>query len=81
MPRHVRNFWVEAECDARRHPIGTGPKKRGGGIDVQVYIRDNNSVRNAIDIRGYADGEELVLHVIKIGKKKNRILATIRTKR
>jgi hypothetical protein len=81
MPRHVRNFWVDVTCDARRRPVSTGPKSKNGGIDVQVYIRENNSVRHAINIRGYADGEELTLHVVKIGKKKNRILATIRTKR
>lgn len=77
MPRNVRNFWVDLSVDGRANDIGTGPRSKDGGMDLDLYIRDKGHVVKALMIRCYVayvdgalmmqvrDGEGGVIHTIE----------------
>jgi len=64
MPRNVRNFWIEAQVDGKKHSVATGPRRADGGFGLQVYIRDKGDIRTAVRLSGRVDDDgELVLYV------------------
>lgn len=60
-PRVVRNFWIDAKIDGRAADIGAGPKAKDGGFELTIYMRRAGEVNEAISIRGYENGGNLVL--------------------
>lgn len=59
MPRFVRNFWARVTSDARKKPVETGPLSSGGGIDVEVLLREAGEIsdyRIEIDGRVFVNG-------------------------
>lgn len=62
MPRHVRNFWIDLDVDGRT-PIGTGPKGKDDGFCMNVFIRDNGSVKKAVAINGRAINNSLEISI------------------
>ncbi len=61
MPRNVRNFWIEAQVDGRKHDVATGPRRADGGIYLRVYIRDSGDVKHALTVTGDERGGKLYL--------------------
>ena len=60
MPRNVRNFWIEGETDNGTE-FGTGPRAKEGGFFADIYMREDGGVRHALKIRGWVDGDRVVL--------------------
>lgn len=78
MPRIVRNFWIETNSDARKSTIGTGPKRKDGGFETVVYMRDKGQVVCAMRLMGVANTDgSLTLRVYQDGK----VIATVNTDR
>lgn len=70
MPRIVRNFWIETNSDARKRPIGTGPKRKDGGFETVIYMRDKGQVVCAMRLMGVANTDgSLTLRVYQDGKE------------
>ena len=61
MPRFVRNFW--ATISTPEHEVATGPRTSDGDIRIDIKIRNEGAVDSGIIVRGYIDGDELVLTV------------------
>lgn len=47
----VRNFWVDANIDGRQTMLSGGPRSRDGGMNVDIYIRDEGSIASGVKIR------------------------------
>lgn len=63
MPRCVRNFWIDVEADGYKKSVGLGPRRKDGGMDVLLYVRDGGQVKSAVSILCRADGDSLSIHV------------------
>jgi hypothetical protein len=81
MPRNVRNFWVELDVDGRSR-VATGPRSKDGGFELNIKMRDEGSVKEAVRIVGNAledgslelhilpfDGEDIVIETENVGVK------------
>lgn len=66
----VRNFWIEAEIDGRKHKLKGGPRAKTGGFKLTVQQRSNGSITKAVSVEGKVSqcGESLGL-VVKAGDK------------
>lgn len=63
MPRNVRNFWFDAYMPGTgRKPVGTGPAKANGSIEMHFFIREKGSVAPAFSVIG-TPGAEGKLHL------------------
>ena len=64
MPRNVRNFWIDCEVDNKKTPIKTGPRRKTGGFNMNIYVRENSEVsRDFVRIEGECDGEQNVITI------------------
>jgi len=63
MPRNVRNFWIAANIDGRQSNLSGGPKSKDGGFSMSIQIRDDGDVLDALHIRGYRSGNDIILTV------------------
>jgi hypothetical protein len=63
MPRNVRNFWITGSIDGRKSSFASGPVRRDGGFELTVKMRDRGGIITAVDLRGYAENEKLLLWV------------------
>ena len=68
MPRNVRNFWVDVDVDGKQNRIGTGPRSKDGGMDVEFKIREAGTVTDSIDVLCRAHGDKLTLTVQHNGR-------------
>ena len=80
MPRNVRNFWVDLDVDGRANSVGTGPRSKDGGLDLDLYIRNDGRVAKALTVRCYRrhhdsmlvmsvrDGEGHVVHELETAR-------------
>jgi hypothetical protein len=58
MPRNVRNFWIETTVDGRKSKIATGPRRKGGGFNIVVRVREKGQISNeTLKIEGISDEE------------------------
>jgi len=55
MPRNVRNFWITLDVDGKQKRVATGPRRKDGGFDLTLYMRDKGDVVEALEIAGRAD--------------------------
>ena len=46
----VRNFWVEAEIDGRQTELKGGPVNKHGGLELNLYQRNNGGIDHPIKI-------------------------------
>lgn len=62
MPRNVRNFWVEVYIDGRKTNIASGPRRKDGGMVIEIFQRDKGSVKKACTLYCVVelDGKTLV---------------------
>lgn len=83
MPRNVRNFWVDVYADGMAGSTGVGPRSAGGGLDIDVAIRENGEVRKAVRLMGRVSRDGgLVLTVFEVKPHAaDEELLTIQTKR
>ncbi len=63
MPRNVRNFWIDVECDGYIKGVSAGPPSKEGGLTAEIYIRDKGSIKKAVNITGRREGDTLVLSI------------------
>ena len=61
MPRNVRNFWIELDVDGRKSRVATGPRRKDGGFEMTIYIRDLGEVASGLRVVGTALGNSLSL--------------------
>lgn len=73
----VRNFYIEADIDGRKHKLTGGPGNKEGGFLLRVYMRDEGEKFIPVVIKGRAVGKDLELDVDVNG----RLVNTIRRKR
>jgi len=59
----VRNFWIEADIDGRKTELAGGPRRKDGGFDAVVYIRDDGEISTAVTLRGYVYNDKTILEV------------------
>ena len=53
----MRNWWIEAYIDGRKHPLTGGPREKEGSFDMDIYQRVNGtSVRVAVLEGRYIEG-------------------------
>lgn len=57
MARNVRNFWIDGSVDGRQSGVCGGPRKRDGGISVDIKQRDKGDIVTALQISGFADND------------------------
>ena len=64
MPRHVRNFWLEANIDGKVIPIAAGPRGKDGGFTLTVQQRVFGEPVKVLTIQGSAELDgQLVLEI------------------
>ena len=61
----VRNFWIDASIDGRQTELGGGPRARNGGMDIEIYQRDDGSIANCIRVICREFANELVTTVYR----------------
>ena len=64
MARNVRNFWIEGQVDGYAYKFGMGPKSKDGGFHLNLFIRDEGSVRPVLSIEGCEEGGILHLSIL-----------------
>jgi len=69
MPRNVRNFWIDLDVDGR-NPISAGPKGAGGGFELNIKMRDEGSVKDALRVVGNITRDGTIeLHVLPFDRQ------------
>ena len=63
MPRHVRNFWIEAHIDGRQSPWSSGPRSKCGGFSLAVFYRNRGAVARPLRITGRCIDGRLLLDI------------------
>lgn len=48
MPRHVRNFWIEADIDGRKNVVKTGPNQKDGGFSLRLRMREAGEISDKV---------------------------------
>ena len=85
MPRNVRNFWIEADVDGKKQSVATGPRRKDGGFDMTILMRDDGEVsrQKYLTILGRVNQTtgELKLHVTAHGVEDDVPELTIKGKR
>lgn len=59
----VRNFWVESQVDGRRTPIKGGPARKDGGLDLQLFQREDGAITQPIEIQCKEEDQRLITKV------------------
>ena len=54
MPRNVRNFWISADIDGRKHNIRSGPVRKDGGFTLRILVRDKGNILQGLRVEGIA---------------------------
>lgn len=57
MPRHVRNFWLEATIDGRQSVFTGGPQAKDGGFHLDIMQRSKGSSIRALRVEGFATSD------------------------
>ena len=71
MPRNVRNFWMEADIDGYASTLVGGPKNKMGGMNINLFARDNGCLKKIANISCFADGMgnlKTTIHLIDDGE-------------
>jgi hypothetical protein len=63
MPRNVRNFWIETNTDGIEKTQAIGPKRKEGGFQTNIFIRNNGCVEKILSVSGKAADGTLILEV------------------
>lgn len=61
--RNLRNFWVFADIDGRKTPLSGGPKKRDGGMFIELYQREHGKSVEVLKIECIAEKDKLYTYV------------------
>jgi hypothetical protein len=48
--RHVRNFWLCAEVDGKKHALKGGPRNKRGGLCLTLFQRSEGFVKRALRV-------------------------------
>ena len=52
MPRNLRDFWVTLAVDGYSKLVSRGPKRRGGGFDIDINVASHGEPRRLMRISG-----------------------------
>ena len=52
MPRNLRNFWVELECDGYAKDIARGPQSRSGSFSITVNVASHGEPMRLLRVIG-----------------------------
>ena len=50
----VRNFWIEADIEGRKTTLASGPRAKGGGFTLRIYIRNKGDISLPLKVEGIA---------------------------
>jgi hypothetical protein len=82
MPRNVRNFWVDLEVDGRASNVGSGPRRRDGGLQATFRIRDEGGIsKKSICVEGHEHDGKLRLSAVLYEDGQSVDSVAIETKR
>lgn len=56
----MRNFWIEARIDDRETVLKGGPRRKEGGLSLEVLQRNEGESTSAIRVNCYEEFGELV---------------------
>lgn len=76
---NVRNFWIQGVVDGRESTVCGGPRKKDGGMSVNIYQRDNKEIITALEINGVADDDGNLTLTVK--DKDGILIYELNTKR
>ena len=66
MPRNVRNFWLNAEVDGRATDIATGPRRKDGGMYLNLYVRNEGDIERLLTIECTVDTLDPAKLIVKL---------------
>lgn len=46
----IRNFWIEANIDGRNNELKGGPKSKEGGMEIEVFQRNEGEIVTALKV-------------------------------
>ena len=61
----IRNFWVEGMADGKKTLVGFGPRRKDGGFDLEILIREKGGIS---DSRIEVTGREIAGILILVGR-------------
>lgn len=68
----VRNFWIDADIDGRQTMLSGGPRSKDGGMEVNIYQRNDGGIHHTVKVNCRANGDNLITDVyidgILVGK-------------
>lgn len=76
---NVRNFWIQGIVDGRESTVCGGPRRKDGGMSVNIYQRDNKQITTALEINGVADDDGNLTLTVK--DKDGILIYELNTKR
>lgn len=59
----VRNFYIDADIDGRATMLSGGPRAKDGGMDIELYQRDDGKILRIASIRCRAHGNTLITSI------------------
>lgn len=59
----VRNFWINVSVDGKKNDIATGPRSKNGGMQINLFLRQNGQSKKAITILCTEDSGQLLIDV------------------
>jgi len=62
-PANVRPFYMEAEIDGRKTTLSGGPRSKTGGMEVNIYQRNEGEIETALSVVCKIYNGELVTRV------------------
>lgn len=52
MPRNLRDFWVELDVDGYANGVARGPKRRGGGFQLDIAVASHGESEPLVQVVG-----------------------------
>ena len=78
----VRNFWVDINVDGRATRVGTGPRRKDGGMSARFRIREDGGIsEKSITVEGREINGKLMLSAFLVEGSETVDSITIETKR
>ena len=70
----VRNFWVEANIDGRQTDLTGGPRRKDGGMEIDLYQREDGYISRPIKIKCREWDGKLITEIYVNGEKVSEVV-------
>jgi len=75
----TRNFYINCQIDGRSTMLSGGPRRKDGGFDMSIMMRDDGTRRGVVLISGTADTEgNLTLRISPDNGQEDIVVKTTR---